>query len=135
MVCALMAFAACTSQRSHPEAPFDGKTVHISTAGIPEDRPVFFSFSEEGTRIDFFILKTGGSVESYFDACVKCYPHGLGYRIDGKRAVCRACEVGYDVRHLKDGLGSCYPIRLNGRLEGETYLIDRDRILEGRGYF
>jgi uncharacterized membrane protein len=119
----------------YPEAPFDGNSVRIELADVPEKKPVFFSFSTDTRRINFFLFKTNGDIESYFDACGKCYPQKLGFRLEGNRVVCRACEVSYHLDDLKAGIGSCYPIKLKGRVEGNTFIIDKQDILKGDKFF
>ena len=119
----------------YPEAPLDGNSVRIDLADVPEQKPVFFTFSANTRRINFFLFKATGNVESYFDACGKCYPRKLGFRCEGERVLCRACDVSYHLDDLKDGIGSCYPIKLKGRIEGNTFVIDKQDILKGDKYF
>jgi uncharacterized membrane protein len=126
---------ACAKKPVYPEARFDGEQVRIVLSGLKERMPAFFTFRAEDKGINYFVVKVNGSVQSYFDACAKCYPKKLGYRIGGDRIVCRACSVRYEVTDLKDGIGSCYPIKLPGRIEGKTYVISRKDILAGGRFF
>lgn len=128
-------FSACSRKPVYPTAPFDGNSVRIELAEIPEQKPVFFTFSANTEGINFFLFKTNGNVESYFDACGKCYPRKLGFRLEGSRVVCRTCDVSYHLDDLKDGIGSCYPIKLKGRVEGNTFVIDKQDILNGDKFF
>jgi len=36
---------------------------------------------------------------------------------------CRACGLKFSVHKLEKGLGGCYPIRIEGRMENGRYLI------------
>jgi uncharacterized membrane protein len=126
---------ACAKKPAYPEARFDGEDVRIVLNELPEKAPVFFTFHAENKGINYFVVKVDGSVQSYFDACAKCYPKKSGYRLDGGRVVCRACDVRYDIEDLKDGIGSCYPIKLPGRLDGETYVISRRDLVAGGRFF
>jgi uncharacterized membrane protein len=135
LLCLILLFSSCSKKPVYPEAPFDGKSVRIELAEIPEQKPVFFTFSPNTRGINFFLFKTNGNIESYFDACGKCYPRKLGFRLEGNRVVCRACDVSYHLDDLKDGIGSCYPIKLEGRVEGNTFIIDRQDILKGDKFF
>jgi uncharacterized membrane protein len=128
-------FPACSKKPVYPAAPFEGNSVRIELAEIPEQKPVFFTFSANTRGINFFLLKTNGDVESYFDACGKCYPRKLGFRLEGNRVICRACDVSYHLEDLKDGIGSCYPIKLKGRVDGHTFVIDKQDILKGEKFF
>ena len=131
----ILLFSACSRKPVYPAAPFDGNNIRIELAGIPEKKPVFFTFSASAQGINFFLFKTDGHIESYFDACGKCYTRKLGFRQEKGRIVCRACDISYHLEDLKDGIGSCYPIKLNGRVEGSTFVIDKQDIMKGEKFF
>jgi uncharacterized membrane protein len=131
----LLLLSACSKKPVYPEAPFDGSSIRIELADLPEKKPVFFTFFSNKLGINFFLLKRNGDIESYFDACGKCFPRKLGFRHADNRVVCRACDVSYRLDDLKDGIGSCYPIKLKGRVEGKTFVINRKDILEGERFF
>ncbi len=135
LLCASLLLFSCAGRHVYPEAPFDGRAVKISLSAIGSGKPVFHTFYSGGKRINYFLVKTGGSVTSYFDACAKCNPRKLGYRPEGDHVVCRACNVRYSVDDLKEGIGSCYPIRLEGRVEGGSYVIDGKALAAGEKYF
>jgi len=127
----ILLLSACSKKPVYPEAPSDGSSLRIELAALPENKPVFFTFYSNKLGINFFLLKQNGNIESYFDACGKCFNRKLGFRPTDKRVVCRACDVSYHLDDLKDGIGSCYPIKLEGRVEGDTYVIGKDAILKG----
>ena len=131
----ILLICACSRKPSYPEAPFDGNSIRLELTGIPDKKPVFFTFSAAAQGINYFLLKTDGHIESYFDACGKCYPRKFGFRQEKGRIVCKICEVSYHLEDLKDGIGSCYPIKLNGRVEGNIFVIDKQDILNGKKYF
>jgi len=131
----ILLLAACSKKPVYPEAPFDGSSIRIELAVLPEKKPVFFTFFSNKLGINYFLLKRNGNIESYFDACGKCFPRKLGFRLADDHVVCRACDVSYRLDDLKDGIGSCYPIKLKGRVEGKTFVIDRKDILEGERFF
>ncbi|MDA8432709.1 MAG: Fe-S-containing protein [Nitrospiraceae bacterium] len=131
----LFVFCSCARKPAYPEARLDGQDVRIVLSGLREKTPEFFTFRAGDTAINYFVVKVGGDVQSYFDACAKCYPKKLGYRLERGRLVCRACDVHYGIEDLKDGIGSCYPIRLPGRIDGTAYVISRNDILAGGRYF
>lgn len=135
LLCLALLFSSCSKKPVYPGAPIYGNSVRIELAAIPEQKPAFFTFSANTGAINFFLLKTNGNVEAYFDACGKCYPRKMGFRREGNRVLCRACDVSYRLDDLKDGLGSCYPIKLNGRVEGNTFVIDKQDILKGAKFF
>jgi uncharacterized membrane protein len=131
----VLLLGSCSQRPLYAEASFDGKQARIPLAGMEPGRPVFYSIVLDGKRINYFIVKTEGDVGSYLDACAKCYPKKLGYRLEGDQLVCRACGVRYATDDLKEGIGSCYPIKLEGRVEGGSYVIDRKALEAGERYF
>lgn len=135
MVSVLLLFFACSGKPVYPEAASGGDYVKIELRNIEGVKPVFYTFYNNRKGINFFVVKVNGIVQSYFDACAKCYPKKAGYRIDSDRVGCRACDIRYSIYDLKDGIGSCYPIKLAGRMEGETYLIAKKELLKGDKYF
>jgi uncharacterized membrane protein len=131
----IILFSSCSIKPVYPEAPFDGTSIRIALAAIPEKIPLFFTFTVNKQKINFFLLRRNGDIESYFDACGKCYPQKLGFRLDNEQIVCRACDISYHLDDLKDGIGSCYPIKLKGRVEGNTFVIEKEEVLKGEKFF
>lgn len=127
--------SACSKKPVYPEPHFDGSSIRIDLSSLPEKKPVSFTFFSDKVGINFFLLRRNGNIESYFDACGKCFPKKLGFSSSDDHVVCRACDVSYHLDDLKDGIGSCYPIKLKGRVEGKTFVIDRKDILEGERFF
>lgn len=74
-------------------------------------------------NIHFFIVKVDDRVISFLDACTKCYPQKKGFSFDSGSVICRACDERYPISVIEKGFGSCYPIRLEGRMENGRYLI------------
>lgn len=132
----LAALASCNRMPVYPAAPEEGGAVSIPLTTLQEDRPTFFTFrAPDGKQINFFVLRKEGEVKSYLDACAKCFPQKLGYRAENGRVVCRACEVGYQHRDLKHGIGSCYPIKLAGAVVGPAYVIRKEDLSLCSRYF
>lgn len=126
---------SCAKKPAYPDAPLSGETITIDTKSLKESSPVLYSLRHNGKRIDFFVVKMNGDIQSYFDACAKCYPEKLGYRVDGKYVVCKKCDIRYSIESLKTGIGSCYPIALKGKTEGDKYIIDKKAVIEGEKFF
>ncbi len=135
VMASFLVFVSCSQTPVYHEASSDSGNITIDTAVLAENVPVFFTFRTDKKKVNFFILRTGGQIASYFDACTKCFPKKRGFRPDKEMVACRACDVSYHVNDLKDGIGSCYPIRLEGRTAGSVYLIDRESVLQGEKYF
>lgn len=132
VVSALAMLAACTQKPDYPKA--SGEPISVKMSSLKGSEPLFMSLVNNETRIDFFVINGSGTVESYFDACMKCYPKKMGYRPQKGRLSCKACDVTYPYEALK-GIGSCYPIELKGRLEAGSYVIERGDVIGGEKYF
>ena len=115
--------AACDRQPRYPEPARSGTDVAIDIAGIGENVPRFFTYHYSGCNINFFVIKIRGRVLSFLDACMKCHSKKLGFRFADESVVCKACDERYPVSDIEAGLGSCYPVRLEGRSEGDRYLV------------
>jgi len=135
LLCLFLLFSACAKKPVYTEAPSDGTSIRIALADIPEKTPRFFTYTAGTRKINFFLCRRNGDIESYFDACGKCYTRKLGFRLEKGRVICRACDVSYDLDDLKEGIGSCYPIKLKGRVEGDTFVIDKKEVLKGGKFF
>lgn len=132
-ITSLILTASCSRKPEYPGVSA-AEDIAIDEQSLKQGIPVFRSFASEKGSIDFFVIRTSKGVESYFDACKKCWPKKLGFRYEEGRMVCRACQEGYPVDRL-DGIGSCYPVRLLGKLEAGKYIIRKEAILNGAGFF
>ena len=126
---------SCAKKPVYTEAPFYKGGVRIELRTIRENKPVFYTFYHNKKGINYFVVKLPEGVQSYFDACVKCNPKKTGYRPEGDRLSCRACDIRYPLNNLKDGIGSCYPIKLPGRVEEGSYIIEVNDLMAGDKYF
>lgn len=128
--------SSCNKMPVYKSAPLnrDGD-IAINIKTLRERVPEFYTFDLGGQKIDFFLIRINGDVQSYFDACAMCYPKKLGYRVEGEEIVCRACTLRYTPDELKTGKGSCHPIPIRGRIEKETYIITKGAIKAGSNYF
>jgi uncharacterized membrane protein len=127
--------AGCTKLPQYPNPSIKDDSVVINTPGLQEKLPEFYTVEFNDGTANFFVLKVSGNVESYFDACIRCYKDKEGYRAEGGSIVCRACGVTYPLDMLKDGFGSCHPIQLQGEINGDQYIISLDDIKKGTKYF
>lgn len=130
----VLALLSCNRTPSYPEAHASGDEIRFSVDSLAEGVPSFHSLQHEGILINYLVLRINGRVESYFDACAKCSAKKLGYRVSGGHLVCVACGQRYPLEDLS-GVGSCYPVPLKGRTEGDSYVIEKADIIEGAKYF
>jgi uncharacterized membrane protein len=122
LVCFLF-IAACTRQPVYPEPERVGTDVSLDVRGLQDGVPEFYTLHHMDRAITFFVVKIDGRVLSFLDACMKCHPKKLGFRFDDGSVSCRACDESYPVSDIERGFGSCYPIKLQGRTDGEKYYI------------
>ncbi len=124
----LASFSSCTRQPVYPDPPERGAEVVIDARALKPELPVFFSYRHGDKRINFFVIKVKDRVLSFLDACMSCYPQKLGYQFTDGRLLCRACGMEYSVSQIEKGLGSCFPIRIEGRLRNGEYRISRSTL-------
>jgi len=135
MACVFASLASCSRQQRYAAPPIEGDNVVIRMASLPREVPQFYSYSTKGNDVNFFVIRMQDRVFSFLDACLTCYPRKLGYESKDGFVVCRACNSSYSVYKLEKGLGGCYPIRFEGRLEKGYYLIPRSTLERHAGKF
>ena len=124
----LASTAACSRQQKYAEPPVEGESIVISIAMLPLNMPQYFSYRTQGKHVDFFVIRMHDRVRSFLDACITCYAHKLGYRYDEGSVVCRACDTRYSIFKLEQGIGGCYPIKVEGKHVNGTYRIARSAL-------
>jgi len=100
-----------------------GSDIVIDPASLQSEAPVFYTYRHQDRRISFFALKIDNKVTAFFDACASCYSHKQGYRFEDGGVTCRHCNMHFPVYKLEKGLGSCFPIKIEGRMENGKYRI------------
>lgn len=130
-----MLLVSCDRKPGYPQLRFEGQQVAVDTRTLKESVPEFYSVVIDGKRVDFFIIRTAGGVAAYFDACKECYRKKRGYLHDDGTMVCRACDVRFPCDRLDTGIGGCYPVRVPGTAEGDTYILTREALAAGLKYF
>jgi uncharacterized membrane protein len=120
---ALTWLPACSSQPSYPPPLRQGADIVVEIAVLKAEEPKFYTYQYQGKKINFFVCKVRDKVLSFLDACASCYTHKRGYRSDEGTVTCQDCNMKFSVHQLEKGLGGCYPIKIEGRVEGGKYLI------------
>lgn len=132
-------YMSCSRMPVYQEVHYFNNHVQIEILHLPVNEPVFFTIHPHGNSkkvaINFFVLRSATDIQSYFDACARCYPKKMGYRYRDSHIFCRACDISYHIYDLKDGIGSCYPIKLKGYIKDNYYVIELQHVLEGEKYF
>lgn len=126
----LSVLAACSRQPSYPPPLRQGADIVVDISGLRDETPIFYTYHYQGKKINFFVCRVGDRVRSFLDACASCYTQKRGYRYEEGRVTCRECNMKFSLYQLEKGLGSCYPIKIEGRTEDGKYLIPV-AVLEG----
>jgi len=115
--------SACTNQHTYAAPTIIGNNAVIEISSLNTATPIFLTYRYKGKLINFFVLRLDSGVQSYLDACASCYHHKQGYRPDDGQVTCRYCNMKFSVYKLEKGLGSCFPVKLEGKTEQGNYLI------------
>jgi uncharacterized membrane protein len=119
----LLTIVSCSTQPHYPIAEVSGQNVIVDPAVLQPGVPKFYSFLYHHKTINFFVLKIQDKVTSFLDACASCYSYKQGYRCEEGSVICRHCNMKFPVHKLEQGLGSCFPIKIEGKMENGKYLI------------
>ncbi len=126
---------SCQSQTVDTYQVLKDNRFELNIKSLEHEIPEFFSIDLGEKKISFFVVKIGNSIESYLNACIKCYPHDMGYRYEASHVVCRYCNISYPIDSLKEGVGSCYPVPIEGKLQGDNYIIILNEFEKAKQYF
>lgn len=115
--------SACARQPVHPAPPVAGTDAVISLESLKQEIPAFYTYRAEGRNVSFFVVRMDNKVLSFLDACASCYRHKQGYRYEDSAVTCRYCNMTFSLYKLEKGLGGCYPIKIEGRMDKGKYII------------
>ncbi len=132
---AAVVLSACSRQASYPSPLQIGPDIVIDTSVLELEVPKFYTYRFQNKQVNFFVIKMDDKTLSFLDACASCYPHKRGYRYENNSVICRYCNVSFPVSKLEKGLGNCYPIKINGRMEKGKYLIPAVTLEEAANKF
>jgi uncharacterized membrane protein len=114
---------SCSRQTIYPPAPQSGTDVVIEVAVLRPEVPKFYTFRYQGKNISFFLIKVQDRVLAFLDACASCHPHKQGFRYENGCVSCRYCAMQFPITKLEQGIGGCYPIKLEGRIDNGQFRI------------
>lgn len=126
---------AVASSRFVQVTAVDGM-VKIPLDKVSDGQAHYFTYSEGGKSINFFVLKSqDGAIRAAFDACDVCYAHKKGYRHEGSEMVCNQCDQRFPADKINEVKGGCNPGPLERKIDGAMLLITQADIVAGAGYF
>ncbi|XPV76237.1 MAG: Fe-S-containing protein [Desulfovibrio sp.] len=110
--------------------------VSIAVDEINDGKAHYFSLEDQGTAIQFFVLKSSdGVIRAAFDACDVCYREKKGYSQEGEFMNCNNCGMKFHSSRINEVSGGCNPAPLDRATDGKTLVIKESDILAGSGYF
>ncbi len=121
LLCIIL-LTACSKHTTYPKATVSGDEVTIDVLSLKPDAPRFFTYNSGNKNINFFVIKIDNEVLSFLDECVSCKSN-LGYTFSHGHFTCKECGTEYSVSEVKNGIGTCSPIRIPGTLRDGKYYI------------
>ncbi len=118
----IIILTACSKHTPYSKAPVSGDAVTIDALSLKPDIPIFYTYNFGNKNINFFVIKIDNEVLSFFDACLSCKSR-LGFTFSKGQFTCKECGTEFSVSEVKNGVGSCYPIRIPGKLQDGKYYI------------
>lgn len=115
--------AGCSRQPSYEHPPISDDNIVLDIAALPFETPKFYTYLYQEKPISFFVLRLNTGVSAFLDACTTCYPHKRGYAYKDGRVTCRECSMNFSIYKLEQGMGGCFPIKIQGKTEGSKYII------------
>jgi uncharacterized membrane protein len=131
----LIILSACSRQVSYPSPVRIGSDIVIDMSSLELEVPKFYTYRFQEKKVNFFVIKMDDRPISFLDACASCYPHKQGYRCEDNAVICRYCNVRYPLNKIGKGIGNCYPIKIEGRMEKGKYLISADTLEKAANKF
>jgi uncharacterized membrane protein len=125
-------------------APKGGFTKVTATGGqiviplnqVSDGKAHYFSYSGDGTTINFFVLKSqDGVVRTAFDTCDVCYRAKKGYRQDGNDMICNNCDMRFASDRINEVKGGCNPAPIERTMANGQVLIAESELVAGARYF
>ncbi len=109
-------------------------TIDASDIGKGEVR--FFRREAGGKPVVFMVARDEyGDIKTAFDACITCYPHKQGYRVQEDSVVCIYCGNTFRIESLDKGIGNCMPIKIEHTMDGVKVIIRQQDIDAGAKWF
>lgn len=128
-------FASCSKQPDYPKAPVTGSEIIVDINTLKPDVPQFFTYNHKNKNLRFFVIKSNDKVLSFFDGCATCYKTKLGYRFENGHFICKKCNMKYSIPEMEKGFGGCFPVRIEGHIQGSKYIIPVPLIEKASGLF
>ncbi|UFS71122.1 DUF2318 domain-containing protein [Geomonas sp. RF6] len=116
--------------------PVRGEVI-IPVAKVSDGKAHFYSWSEKGKDLKFFIVKgTDGVLHTAFDACDVCFHEKKGYVQDGTAMTCKNCNKKFEITRIgAESGGGCNPSPLPARVDAKNVTVKVTDLRTGERFF
>ncbi|MHB1133796.1 MAG: Fe-S-containing protein [Chloroflexota bacterium] len=114
-----------------------GGQISVPLSSLADGKARYYTLRASAKEIDFYVLKASdGSIRAAIDSCDVCFAARKGYRQEGDEMVCNNCGQRFPSVKIGEVKGSCNPVPLGSKVEGDSVTIDADELSrEGARYF
>lgn len=122
----------------HPQVEAEDGRVRLPLARVGDGGVHFFTYvATGGQRVSFLVRTDGeGTLHTHLDACFSCYRYRMGYVVEGREVVCRACRYAYPLADPTwDFIGACAPIPVRSTVEDGYLTIERSVLEQAARFF
>lgn len=134
----MLIFSGCGKDApEHQIGVPEGEVIKIPVKDVNDWGVHFYTYKYVGKNINFFTRSDGdGRLHTHYDACYSCYKYKKGFRVEGSKIHCIACNLTYDLDEVAwDFIGPCSPVPLRSKVKGGVIIIKLDVIRRGRKLF
>lgn len=121
---------SCSSKEPLQTVQEQGSTVSLPVRNLSEKKPVLYKTTIDKTSIEFFLVKINNEVSLYLNRCRECFSSGKGFGFEGENVRCRTCNEIYPIAEIANGIGSCYPIKVPGKIRGDNYVFEKTDVFK-----
>src|SRR3990170_2174876 len=110
--------------------------VRIPLSVLDSGKTLFLESNIEGSHVHFFVMRSSDGVyRAAYDACDVCFRSNRGYRQEGDLMVCNNCGQAFPSVKVNEVKGGCNPAPLNRTVDGDSLVIRKVDLADGKWYF
>ncbi|MDR2800291.1 MAG: DUF2318 domain-containing protein [Desulfovibrio sp.] len=110
--------------------------ITLDAAKIAPGTSRHYRYQENKTKIRFFVVRDQhNTIRAALDACEVCKDAGKGYAMKDKAMFCNNCGRSFALIRIGAVTGGCNPHPVSFSLDGGTFTITTQELVNGAGYF
>jgi uncharacterized membrane protein len=110
--------------------------ITLDAAKIAPGTSRHYRYQENKTKIRFFVVRDQhNTIRAALDACEVCQDAGKGYAMKDKTMLCNNCGRRFALNRIGAVTGGCNPHPVRFTLNGDTFTITTQELMNGAGYF